>query len=295
MDITYVKTTEDRLNSVPVIDGQEIYASDTSNRYSDFNGLRRRNVFGSEIDAITNVYGSKNLLQNNRTSGSWNGVTFTVNANGSVTINGTASQDIWFILSYQDFGADDINTWSQPQANGYILSNGGVDVPMQYEGNTKKTYILTLNGKTFNNITVYPMIRDARITDPTYVPYAMTNAELTKRAINKNVSLCSPTTVTIGDTVTVDNLDKYKEIIVVFATNNNDGYRKTTMTIPKSVINYSAEGQVWENYYFSIFDSPSYYSNLICNFTNSTTLKIIHVGTAGWTINNYIVQVFGSM
>ena len=132
-------------------------------------------------------------------------------------------------------------------------------------------------------------------TDPTYVPYSMTNEQLTERVINKNVSLCSPTTVTTGNTVTVDNLDKYKEIIVVFATNNNDGYRKTTMVIPKSVINYSAEGQVWENFYFSIFDSPSYYSNLICNFTNSTTLKIIYAGTAGWTINNYIVQVFGSM
>ena len=35
-------------------------------------------------------------------------------------------------------------------------------------------------GTVVNNEECYPMIRDARITDPTYVPYAMTNRELTE-------------------------------------------------------------------------------------------------------------------
>lgn len=191
MNITYVKTTEDRLNSVPVIDGQEIYASDTSNRYSDFNGLRRRNVFGSEIEAIVNEYGAKNLVPNTASSDTINGVTFTVNADGSVTANGTATDNAFLNLSNKDFGNEAIGTYlNMPkEANGFIISDGIVSEHEQFYGigydpnNNNVIFILIMSGYTANNLTFYPMIRDARIKDSTYVPYAMTNAELTESTL----------------------------------------------------------------------------------------------------------------
>ena len=131
----------------------------------------------------------KNLLQNTASSQTKNGVTFTVNNDGRVTCNGTASKNAFFKIG-------DLSLASQS----YILtgcpSNGGNDsytLRCYKNGNVKGAdvgngfninesidgyiEIRIASGYTCDNLTFYPMIRKAAIEDDTYEPY-IENTEL---------------------------------------------------------------------------------------------------------------------
>lgn len=138
--------------------------------------------------------GSKNLLPNKATTQTINGVTFTINSDGSVTANGTATSNAEI----------DIAT-NVPLNGDYILSDDFAGISGQYWAfanvdNGERQYILTskempitisnkldyfrvkvFSGVTADNITFKPMIRLATDSDSTYQPYAMTNKELTKQ------------------------------------------------------------------------------------------------------------------
>ena len=57
----------------------------------------------NETSDIVDVLGAKNLLPNNATSQTVNGVTFTVNSDGSVTASGTAASNVSFVISYANY------------------------------------------------------------------------------------------------------------------------------------------------------------------------------------------------
>lgn len=145
---------------------------------------------------MNNVLGAKNLLPNNAESLTYGGITFTVNSDGSVTANGTATELV-LLFYVQKF---------KPNNGNYILSGGirnGVFVFVnELNGTTFVRNVVsigndtqfTLNysdydnldcgvgiesGVTVNNETFYPMLRPASIQDNTYVPYSMTNREMT--------------------------------------------------------------------------------------------------------------------
>lgn len=150
-------------------------------------------------DALTNVQnvlGAKNLLPNNASSRVVNGVTFTVNNDGSVTAQGTATATAILNLD---------NTFVGEVGKQYVMSgcpSGGFDIDNEYyaissytsnvidnrdhgdsiviEGNGQAqiTRILIYPSAGEVNLTFKPMIRPVG-TDPTYVPYAKTNRELT--------------------------------------------------------------------------------------------------------------------
>lgn len=128
------------------------------------------------------VYCGKNLLENLATTKTVNGITFTINADKSITINGTASATTMF----------DVNTTIKLDGN-YILSGCPSEVSQQgvewlfYDGawqrdmgsgktfttskaKTQKCVINIPSGKTITNATIYPMIRLATETDATYEP-----------------------------------------------------------------------------------------------------------------------------
>ena len=135
----------------------------------------------------------KNLLKNTVTTKTSNGVTFTVNEDGSVTVNGTATTDTQLTL----------NSNLVLQAGKYILSgcptNGSPSTYRMWANNTTTGENLTEYGKgvsftvkketrfiipikihtgvTATNLTFYPMIRPAEIEDATYEPYTETTAE----------------------------------------------------------------------------------------------------------------------
>ena len=132
----------------------------------------------------------KNLLQNTATSQTINGVTFTVNSDGSVTCNGTSTSQYYSLFripchlvagNYTISGCPvgggsrkyraDIRISSNGAMVGGDADNGeGVTIPIDESGWYDYT-IRIQGGYTVDDVTFKPMIRKADIEDDTYEPY----------------------------------------------------------------------------------------------------------------------------
>ena len=123
----------------------------------------------------------KNLLPNTATSQTINGVTFTVNSDGSVTCNGTANDITWFDInrSFDIYAPDGriVSIGNQGSLNTFYLNIGHVGNVISshvYSNNTHTNayvHIVIASGYTCDNLTLYPMIHKADIEDDTYEPY----------------------------------------------------------------------------------------------------------------------------
>ena len=186
----------DRMSSIEVIEGT---FAQTERREGE--GIRIYSEIGPKQDLKWGAPwpggGGKNLLQNNATSKTVNGVTFTVNADGTVTANGTATANTYFYI--------DIDASALIAGTEYILSgcpDGGSTstyrVAVQYydSSNAQKFFgndmgagskftrpevmksptwfIVVLGGVTVSNLIFKPMIRLASDTATSYAPYANT-------------------------------------------------------------------------------------------------------------------------
>lgn len=141
---------------------------------------------------------SKNLLKASATTQTVNGITFTVNADGTVTISGTATAAATLTLAtasqinsflplgtYKLSGCTGGSTTTydlrfyHPGDSSTVLNHNG---DTQFTRNATKTdsniSILVRSGQVMDNVVIKPMIRDASIEDDTYQPYAPTNREL---------------------------------------------------------------------------------------------------------------------
>jgi hypothetical protein len=177
--------------------GESIVLKDSSNDH-----IRGLKLFGKsiqdgtptpdnpvEITSVDNasvIISGKNLLPNTANTQTKNGVTFTINKDGSVTLNGTAS------------AATDlrINPGVAPDLTGFdVVLTGGISNKIFFEvtdnANSQSSHVDLGNGVRFdgyrntciyvriaantvcNNVTVYPMIRSASIADSTYEPYRL--------------------------------------------------------------------------------------------------------------------------
>lgn len=155
----------------------------------------------AEISDIVNVYGSKNLLPNDASTLSKNGLTFTVNTDGSININGTASADTTLELAHNlDFkagmilsgcasgGATDkyylaFEKNSNPYTR-YAQDNGAGAIITTDSSSDNVVYIRIRSGQTLLNLMFYPMVRASSIKDDTYEPYAATNKQLTENKMS---------------------------------------------------------------------------------------------------------------
>ena len=133
--------------------------------------------------------GGKNLLPNTATTSTISGVTFTVNIDGSVVVNGTAQGVTQFDVGEMDFKANTAYTLTGCPTGGsagstYVLyargtydfvqkidSGNGVTFTHTSDFTTKVTIILYA-GATVNNIVFKPMVRLASVSDATYEPYS---------------------------------------------------------------------------------------------------------------------------
>ena len=217
----------------------------------------------AEVNDIVNVYGAKNILPNNAVSKTVNGITFTVNSDGSVTVNGTAS-------AYTQF---DLNTGVEYKEGKYAFngcpSGGGsstyvlwvrnlaVTVGVTDKGSgttlnvtntdTFKASIVVYSGATVNSLTFYPMIRLASITDDTYVPYSMTNREITPyvQAIsNPNLLDNAWFTVNQRGETSFYFADRWLRFAPELTFTNNDGV--TISGTPSSIENLGTQKIEWD-------------------------------------------------
>lgn len=169
-------------------------------RYNNTNGSTTawqpwRSITKSDaLEASFANYGCKNLLSPKNASATHtvNGVTFTMNGDGSVKVSGTATAEAIYTLISSSAKALGLasgrytlsggssNVTMQIQYNGTWLSDTGNAPSFTYNSASTASDLARLivgNGKTVNE-TIYPMIRSASIPDDTYVPYASNNAKL---------------------------------------------------------------------------------------------------------------------
>lgn len=177
------------------------------------NPVQSGGVYTSEqnIYAANGILGAKNLLpfdlsaiKANNTYGTWsnnvysyNGIDYTVNDDGSVTISGTATAGGFIYLSYENISLDNLLATCEGITSNtsgiYLAINkiGGEtsnvykdNLSALLNGTMNYTRIYIDNGYTFTNLTVYPMLRLASDTDATYQPYAKTNKQLSEDSVD---------------------------------------------------------------------------------------------------------------
>lgn len=159
--------------------------------------------------------GGKNKLQITATTQTINGVTITVNADGSIKVNGTTTAQTILpisglltplvtgnpvILNGCPSGGSVSTYCLDTGFNAYVDSGNGVTLgDAQLSG--QRVRLRLANGQTFNNMMFYPMIRLATETDATFAPYAnicpisgWAGASLFRMGAN----LCNPATITDG-------------------------------------------------------------------------------------------------
>lgn len=141
------------------------------------------------INKSTLGVSKKNLLQNKGTTTTVNGVVFTVNDDRSITVNGTATSQISYIIGVipSDLQGKRLTLTGCPSGGnyqtGYALfgikkSNQNTFIKDVGDGDTTvvpnescEVYIVVRKGATVSDLTFYPMLRYAEITDDTYEPY----------------------------------------------------------------------------------------------------------------------------
>ena len=136
-------------------------------------------------------YQGKNLLENTAANGTHNGLTFTVNNDGSVTVNGTANAEIYYKFGdmlyehivgtvFSGCTGGSSNTFeihvsyynsSHEWINGFNVRDGSVKFKEDANAVHVSVFAHFVSGYTANNITFYPMVRLASETDATYEPY----------------------------------------------------------------------------------------------------------------------------
>nr|DAF88604.1 MAG TPA: receptor binding protein [Siphoviridae sp. ctqzz19] len=151
----------------------------------------------TEVATIVNAYGSKNLVDTslipNSTGG---GVTRKNNGDGSITYSGTSTLTYTTylpLMAGQNLGKGTYIFTPNPTTattytyqiykNGSYWKNFAVTQPIEITEAGKYSIGLALNSKVAISNTFKPMLRYAAIKDDTYVPYAMTNRELTEKVI----------------------------------------------------------------------------------------------------------------
>lgn len=133
--------------------------------------------------------GGKNKLEVKNHNQTLNGVTFTVNADGTVTVNGTATANTYFafygtlsnaidvpdgdyILSGCPSGGSTTTYYIQAN-NGSWRNDTGNGVAITSTGqNIKQCAIAVKSGTTVNNLVFRPMLRLATEADATFEPYS---------------------------------------------------------------------------------------------------------------------------
>lgn len=208
------------------------------------------------IDDMNNILGAKNLLPNHNVTQVIDGITFTVNNDGTVTATGTSTALVVFdVVNTELLSPFKLNSGT------YILTDGLT--ASQYEGaytaltlkytddtveyNVADTSInknqFTVDASTIKdwyfgiciranktvNITFKPMVRPASIKDATYVSYSKTNSELTVELSKRPVSF---TKILNEATVTAYRSANVVNIRVDFPAQSSTGWVHVANNLP---------------------------------------------------------------
>lgn len=212
---TYISGTHVNMGIFDVSQGQDVgmFSMDVEAHYLDMdNDLKEawktKLDISSQQNAINvlSTNGAKNILPNVSKNAVNNGITYTLNPDGSITANGTAtdlSQYLIksnynlpvgkYILSGCPAGgaSESYSLKVRNDTVSYGLSDygEGCEITVTNPTDSYRFRIIIAAGAIVNNLTFYPMLRAAGITDGTYTPYCKNNSELTSdvaKCIEKN-------------------------------------------------------------------------------------------------------------
>lgn len=148
----------------------------------------------NELSSITDMFHfpfpyspvGKNLLENTASSGTSSGITFTVNSDGSVTVNGTATANAYLVIGAVYLQANQTYILNGCPSGGgrntYRLYWQGVSGNYDEGEGTSYTPTATgsvnirmviYEGATVNNLTFYPMVRFSSVTDDSWQPFSV--------------------------------------------------------------------------------------------------------------------------
>ena len=176
----------------------------------DYQPYARSNLeLTNNISSLYKV-GTVNILKNTAQTQTVGGVTFTMNTDGTITANGTKTNNDWLYLS----------TGNSLKKSTYVLSSGGIigddKLVIVTTGDTLGTAIMTTNtatgvyerkltqdysnlyyairiasGTVCNNLTFKPMLCEKNVYEAInseFQPYAMSNTELTAKELQNKMS-----------------------------------------------------------------------------------------------------------
>lgn len=180
------------------VEDTSIYVSDVNEDKENYITLKGNTYQDStsgynKLATITNL----NYIKTKNTSGNWNnnsysisGITFTFNSNGTITINGTSTQNAslsllgTYLITDQEiingnyiilgYTSSDIamRVLNYSETYTYLGTNQSSTTPTQLDLSTFTTgyvEIVVSSGKTINNVTIKPMLTNTSQTD--YEPF----------------------------------------------------------------------------------------------------------------------------
>lgn len=220
----------------------------------------------ANIYAVMGENGAKNLTPFpyfNSSPHTTNGITFTVNSDGSVTASGTASSDAYFRCTYAS-GDKHIALLADTD---YIINgtgNASVAVILRDSTNTKvasaratdATYsctsagnydivLLVDNGTDLTTpLTIYPMVRFASDSDSTYQPYAKTNQELTaeNQTLTNKVGTVTSKTLAANATSVQFDVPTSGDYVIDFFSSDGSNYTAIDLSVSgKATLTFEAD------------------------------------------------------
>lgn len=183
---TYTKSEIDEMlaEKVDKVTGKGLSTNDFTDEDKEQIATNKNNILYNIKDGVQNIF---KLAAGTRTAG---GVTFTINSDGAITLSNTATSDSVFIISDNLNVSDDtyvlygdgfvsgifMDTYEAGYTNRRTFTTYAVT-----NSNTKIWRLIVSSGTNVNGVTIRPMICLKSLYDanPSYQPYAMSNAELT--------------------------------------------------------------------------------------------------------------------
>ena len=320
-DITVVGTTAAVIYDIDVVD--TLISTATDKPLSANMGR----VLNENVEAIVDVYGAKNQSNQTFTSQTIDVVSHTPNADRSLTVttNGastttvvasvistsfTVEKGTYLFTFEKDSDEPTTSPYSiitRDSSNTYVC--GSTDTKAQrtvtFAQDTTIHYECYCGAnKVVPDVTFYPMIRDDRITDPTYEPYAKTNLQLTndkaERADLATLNLTGSTNST-GSTINAGTFfylnGSYCRAIAdiangaTFTLNTNFKVANVSDEISEKTLTVTAGTGVTINN--STFKQVGHFIAFLLDFTTSSALsQYATIATIGGTLTTIIPNYY---
>ena len=317
---TRITTAQQKANSVDekVDSTNEVVGQLSTSLQSAYNKI---NAHANDIAINRTTLGTqcKNLLKNTAVTKTVNGVTFTVNSDGSVTVNGTntssstgANLEICSFKNYGDIKltaslkSTDSNVYMSVFDKNWVGVGIICDNEITWDNGNKERLVrlVVKPGATINNVTVYPMIRYADITDDTYEPYS-DNIDTRIRQSTSNIAVNKSTLGYVKKNLLKNNAVTQTVSGVTFTINDDKSITvngtataqisfiindKVGLGIGNYILTGCPSGGSWNTFYLTAYASSAWLSapdfGSGCKIENKTVTQVVISIASGYTANN---------